>query len=60
MQMLLILLSIVENKGRVDKLDFARRMREWMMKGFPELGDVGQFDSEQKCTMNMIVCTSSL
>ena len=42
MQMLLILLSIVENEGRVDKLDFARRMVEWMKKGFPELGDIGQ------------------
>ncbi|XP_011410575.2 PREDICTED: uncharacterized protein LOC105316948 [Amphimedon queenslandica] len=42
-QMLLILLSVVENNGIVDEKDFARRLRDWMLKGFPELGDPGGF-----------------
>lgn len=41
-QMLLILLGIVENKGRVLKEDFAKRMRKWMEEGFAELGDRGK------------------
>ncbi|XP_060079760.1 ADP-ribosyl-[dinitrogen reductase] glycohydrolase-like [Ylistrum balloti] len=38
-QMILILLSIVENQGTVDPFDFARRIKDWGLKGFPELGD---------------------
>lgn len=40
-QMLLILQSVVENNGRVDRLDFARRILHWMKHGFQELGDYG-------------------
>ena len=40
--MLLILLSIVENNGQVDKIDFAKRMLNWKKSGFAELGDVGK------------------
>ena len=40
-QMLLILLGIVENKGKVLKEDFAKRMRNWAEEGFAELGDRG-------------------
>lgn len=43
LQMLLILLSVVENNGIVDEKDFARRLRDWMLKGFPELGDPGEY-----------------
>lgn len=54
--MLLILLSIVEKKGIVDKFDFAMRMKEWMKKGYPELGDVGKYICEglhPNCTSYM-------
>ena len=40
--MLLILLGIVENNGHVDRLDFAKRIHDWMKHGFSELGDVGK------------------
>lgn len=39
--MLLILQSIVANKGTVDEKDFAKRLHNWMKQGFPELGDGG-------------------
>jgi len=39
--MLLILLGVVENKGKVVKEDFAKRMRNWAQEGFAELGDRG-------------------
>ena len=39
--MLLILKSIVESSGCVDKLDFAKRLHGWMKYGFSELGDHG-------------------
>ena len=41
-QMLLILLGVVENKGRVLKQDFAKRMKTWTEEGFAELGDRGK------------------
>lgn len=41
-QMLLILLGVVENKGKVLKEDFAKRMRNWTEEGFAELGDRGK------------------
>lgn len=40
-QMLLILLGIIENNGRVLKQDFAKRMKTWAEEGFAELGDRG-------------------
>lgn len=40
-QMLLIMLSIIDNNGKVDYLDFAKRLRKWLTSGFPELGDIG-------------------
>ena len=46
-QMLLILQSIVEN-GRVDRVDFAARLHNWMKCGFKELGDIGAL-SEYQC-----------
>lgn len=27
--------------GRVDKMDFATRLHNWMKHGFEELGDIG-------------------
>ena len=39
--MLLILQMIVEKDGKVDKLDFAKRLHHWMQHGFQELEDVG-------------------
>ncbi|XP_022343575.2 ADP-ribosylarginine hydrolase Tri1-like [Crassostrea virginica] len=40
-QMLLILMSITDNKGKVDYKDVARRLKNWMKCGLPELGDLG-------------------
>lgn len=40
-QMLLILLGVVDNKGKVLKEDFATRMLNWTREGFAELGDMG-------------------
>ncbi|XP_011438372.2 ADP-ribosyl-[dinitrogen reductase] glycohydrolase [Magallana gigas] len=40
-QMLMILMSITDNKGKVDYKDIARRIKNWMTHGIPELGDVG-------------------
>ena len=39
--MLLILLSIVANEGKINEKDFAKRLQDWMKEGFPELGDYG-------------------
>ena len=39
--MLLILLSIVANEGKINEKDFAKRLQDWMREGFPELGDHG-------------------
>ncbi len=39
--MLLILLSILANNGEVDETDFAKRLHEWMLHGFPQFGDIG-------------------
>ncbi|XP_021376119.1 uncharacterized protein LOC110464950 isoform X2 [Mizuhopecten yessoensis] len=38
-QMILILLSLIEKQGKVDVLDFGRRIKHWTQKGFPGLGD---------------------
>ncbi|KAJ5076604.1 hypothetical protein M0811_06184 [Anaeramoeba ignava] len=40
-QMLLILDGILENNGKVDEKDFARRLLNWIYNGFRELGDSG-------------------
>lgn len=40
-QMLLIMLMLIEKKGRVDQLDFAARLHHWMRHGFTEFGDLG-------------------
>lgn len=39
--MLLILLMLIEKNGKVDQLDFATRIHNWMKHGFEELGDIG-------------------
>ena len=39
--MLLILMSVVDHSGSIDRKDFANRLFEWMKKGYPELGDRG-------------------
>lgn len=41
--MLLIMLMLIENKGRVDQLDFASRLHNWMCHGFTEFGDLGTY-----------------
>jgi len=38
-QMILILLSLLDKKGKVCPLDFAQRMQKWASHGMPELGD---------------------
>ncbi|GFO06438.1 adpribosylglycohydrolase superfamily protein [Plakobranchus ocellatus] len=40
-QMILILQSILYNKGQVVATDFAQRIYRWMKQGFPDLGDFG-------------------
>ena len=40
--MLLIMLMLIEKNGRVDQLDFAAKIHNWMCRGFAELGDVGE------------------
>lgn len=40
-QMILILLSLVENDGKMVPVDFAKKMRKWCEEGFKELGDIG-------------------
>uniref|UniRef100_K1R3A1 Uncharacterized protein n=1 Tax=Magallana gigas TaxID=29159 RepID=K1R3A1_MAGGI len=40
-QMLMILMSITDNEGKLDCKDIARRLKNWMTHGIPELGDVG-------------------
>lgn len=40
-QMLMILMSITENKGKVDCKDIGRRIKNWMNHGIPEHGDNG-------------------
>lgn len=37
--MVLVLDCIISWAGVVDELDFARRLHNWILKGFPELGD---------------------
>lgn len=40
-QMILILLSLLDNNGKMEPVDFAKKMRIWSRKGFAELGDMG-------------------
>jgi hypothetical protein len=40
--MLLILQMINDSQGKVDRLDFAKRLYNWMQYGFKELGDYGK------------------
>ncbi|KAM7442122.1 hypothetical protein ABFA07_008861 [Porites harrisoni] len=40
-QMILILLSLVENSGKMDPVDYAGRLKKWSREGFKELGDMG-------------------
>ena len=40
-QMLVILQSVVDTGGKVERHHFAKRLNDWMIFGFPELGDVG-------------------
>ena len=50
--MLLILQMINENHGKVDKVDFAKRLYSWMQYGFKELGDFGKhFVTSQEILM---------
>ena len=39
--MLVALQSVVDTGGKVESLHFAKRLNDWMIFGFPELGDVG-------------------
>ena len=34
---------IVENDGKVDRVDFAKRLYHWMQHGYEELGDIGGY-----------------
>ena len=39
--MLLIMLMLTEKGGKIDQLDFAAKIHNWMLHGFQELGDLG-------------------
>lgn len=49
--MLLILQMINDNHGKVDKVDFAKRLYNWMQYGFKELGDYGKCLISQEVLM---------
>ncbi|XP_066923644.1 ADP-ribosylarginine hydrolase Tri1-like isoform X2 [Clytia hemisphaerica] len=38
-QMILIILSIIDQQGEVSKTDYAAKLQNWSLKGFSELGD---------------------
>ncbi|KAL5015329.1 hypothetical protein ScPMuIL_009599 [Solemya velum] len=38
-QMILIMLSLIESDGKADPVDFGKRLKNWMLHGFEELGD---------------------
>ncbi|XP_046568085.1 ADP-ribosylarginine hydrolase Tri1-like [Haliotis rubra] len=38
--MIILIQSLVENKGQVMPEDIAKRLMEWLERGFPDLGDV--------------------
>lgn len=38
-QMILIMLSIIDEQGKVSPTDYASKLLSWARKGFPELGD---------------------
>ncbi|KAJ6241374.1 hypothetical protein M0813_23161 [Anaeramoeba flamelloides] len=40
-QMILILQSIIENNGKINILDFSKKLLNWSKSGFKELGDLG-------------------
>lgn len=40
-QMILIMLSIIEQNGTVLPTDYAAKLKRWAQRGFPELGDYG-------------------
>ena len=58
--MLLILQMINDRGGHVDKVDFARRLYNWMRFGFKELGDLGIYDSTPiiSCLVVPVHCLS--
>lgn len=39
--MLLIMMMLTEKGGKIDQLDFAAKIHNWMLHGFQELGDLG-------------------
>ena len=38
-QMILIMLSILDQNGEISPVDFAAKLKHWAQRGFPELGD---------------------
>ena len=46
--MLLIMMMLIEKGGKVDQLDFAAKVHNWMLHGFEEFGDLGMLC---KCVM---------
>jgi len=40
-QLILILETILENNGQVSEIIFAKKLRDWVHNGFPDLGDSG-------------------
>lgn len=40
-QMILIIDNVLSSGGKVDSVDFAKRLKYWINHGFPVLGDVG-------------------
>ena len=54
--MLLILMMLVENKGRVNQLDLAAKLKDWMHHGFKDLGDYGEPRSSSLVLVICITC----
>ncbi|XP_060079756.1 ADP-ribosylarginine hydrolase Tri1-like [Ylistrum balloti] len=52
-QMILILQSLIDTQGKVDVNDFARKIKNWIKSGFPELGDFAGM-GQGKTTMTVI------
>lgn len=51
--LILVMLSLIENKIKLDECDIAERLKNWTMSGFPELGDT--FGMGLGGTMNMVI-----
>lgn len=49
-------MMLVENKGRVNQLDLAAKLKDWMHHGFKDLGDYGEPRSSSLVLVICITC----